>query len=582
MGYINVWEHSGGDRHFDVDWSSIIEDLYSPELEGCVQPEGTIASARDPLKSTLILLEPLDLEAIASLGRRIDGQQAQEVPPQDGARYDLMAPPPPPPNIAVTWEYFDEAPVASLPAKFRMPEIERYMGIGCPRIHLRLYSTIMRAHGLNEAQMIMLFPISLSGAAQRWFASLDVSCRRTWDDLAQEFLRQFTFNNIIDVSRRELEALRQRPEELVTSFISRWREKISQVIDRPSERDQISMIMRSLQPQFARPLMRFSHTDFGSLVQALYGLRPPRRYQTVGQTFGLYYPPSPRVQYRPREPSQSYDQTYMPPALALPHHTAQGIERPTVSYSAAALRKLTEVGLLTALTPRPPPQLVPPKFRMDLHYVDEVQTPYVDVSHTPYVDDAHTLDVQYVIRGGKVIKVKTTTTPEGLIHMVKAGRATCIVFLDDDLPLKVLRIPTSFNLLLGRPWIHRAETIPSFLHQKISHSDDDLFLTRFTFDEVQTLEMEDFYLDYVAMSFDQHGSTVVLEMMRSMFYLPGVGEGSTDSYAVRLSCLSIHHEFGGLLRESIRAINPFKRDHWGTQYHAGGRATTPHPSVTVE
>ena len=69
-----------------------------------------------------------------------------------------------------------------------MLEIKRYMGIGCPRIHLRLYSTVMRAHGLDEAQMIMLFPMSLSGAAQRWFASLDVSRRRTWDDLAQEFL----------------------------------------------------------------------------------------------------------------------------------------------------------------------------------------------------------------------------------------------------------------------------------------------------------------------------------------------------------------------------------------------------------
>ena len=111
-----------------------------------------------------------------------------------------------------------------------------------------------------------------------------------------------------------------------------------QVIERPFERDQISMIMRSLQPRFARHLMGFPHTDFGSLVQALYGieegitrglwsksspsdskgkkplggqrsgdvsaissigLRPPRRYQTVGQTSGLYYPPSPRVQYRP-------------------------------------------------------------------------------------------------------------------------------------------------------------------------------------------------------------------------------------------------------------------------------------------
>ena len=122
---------------------------------------------------------------------------------------------------AITWKDFDGAPVANLPTKFRMLEIERYTGINCPRIHLRLYSTIMRVDGLDEAQMIMFFPMSLSSVAQQWFSSLDVSCRQTWDDLNQEFLRQFAFNTVIDVSRRELEALRQRPNESVTSFISR-------------------------------------------------------------------------------------------------------------------------------------------------------------------------------------------------------------------------------------------------------------------------------------------------------------------------------------------------------------------------
>ncbi|RVW61799.1 hypothetical protein CK203_049254 [Vitis vinifera] len=98
----------------------------------------------------------------------------------------------------------------------------------------------------------------------------------------------------------------------------------------------------------------------------------------------------------------------------------------------------------------------------------------------------------------------------------------------------------------------RAGAIPSSLHQKvkfihdgqvvvvqsvgdmfiaaepvleISHTDDDLFLTGFTFDEVQTVEIEDFCRDFVAMSFDQHGSTVVLDIMRSMSYLPGMGLG---------------------------------------------------------
>ena len=44
---------------------------------------------------------------------------------------------------------------------------------------------------------------------------------RTWDGLAQEFLREFSFNTVVDVSRRELEALRQRTDEFVTSFIFR-------------------------------------------------------------------------------------------------------------------------------------------------------------------------------------------------------------------------------------------------------------------------------------------------------------------------------------------------------------------------
>ncbi|RVW76831.1 hypothetical protein CK203_043067 [Vitis vinifera] len=368
-------------------------------------------------------------------------------------------------------------------------------------------------------------------------------------------------------------------------------------------------------------------------------------------------------------------------ALTLPYYATQGIERPPISYTATgqpcyalplsqALQKLIEAGLLTALAPRPPPQPLPPQFRMDLHWClssglghetdrctalrhaiqdlidqdnhihmlswDDIdpepielgdiyetssmslgpQTPFVlvpDVEEfqAPHSDDPQTPDVQYILRGGRVlrqpppaaaarplgehsgsyfylepfsvlqyssgctdsslsqIRVDTTTTPEGLIHMMTAGRATCIVFSDDDLPPEgsghtrplyisvgcsgrrvpsvlldngsalnvcplataialgthhpisvhplrpfelmtapVLRIPTSFNLLLGRPWIHRAGAIPSSLHQKvkfihegqvvvqsagdmfisaepvlqISHSDDD-YLTGFTFDE---------------------------------------------------------------------------------------------------
>ena len=94
---------------------------------------------------------------------------------------------------------------------------------------------------------------------------------------------------------------------------------------------------------------------------------------------------------------------------------------------------------------------------------------------------------------------------------------------------QVLRIQSSFNLFLGHPWIHEVSSIPSSFYQKvkfipegrvisiqsdrdvitsskpvlqISHSDDDLHLTGFTFDEVQVVSLEDDNRDMVPMSFD--------------------------------------------------------------------------------
>ena len=117
---------------------------------------------------------------------------------------------------------------------------------------------------------------------------------------------------------------------------------------------------------------------------------------------------------------------------------------------------------------------------------------------------------------------------------------------------QVLRIQSSFNLLLGRPWIHEVGTIPSSLHQKvkfihegriitiqsdkdvvtsfepvlkISHSEDDLHLTGFVFYEVQVVSLEDDNRDMVPMSFYQHSSTLVLSMMKGMSYMPGLGLG---------------------------------------------------------
>ncbi|RVW63264.1 hypothetical protein CK203_058633 [Vitis vinifera] len=95
------------------------------------------------------------------------------------------------------------------------------------------------------------------------------------------------------------------------------------------------------------------------------------------------------------------------------------------------------------------------------------------------------------------------------------------------------------ELMMGLKGVLWAGTIPSSLHQKISHSDDELHLTGFTFDEVQVVNLEDDSRDMVPMSFHQYSSTLVLSMMRGMSYLPGLGLGhrqeGPDSFPIGVS-----------------------------------------------
>ena len=116
--------------------------------------------------------------------------------------------------------------------------------------------------------------------------------------------------------------------------------------------------------------------------------RPPRYYQIVGQTSGVYYLSSPYMQYKPPVPSRPMSPTYLHPTPR-PVYATHATQRPPTHYSqprappaqrqmqqfsqlgmplSRAFQKLIERGLLTALAPRPPPQPMLPQFRMDLHY----------------------------------------------------------------------------------------------------------------------------------------------------------------------------------------------------------------------
>ena len=128
--------------------------------------------------------------------------------------------------------------------------------------------------------------------------------------------------------------MRQRAHKTATSFISRWREKVIQMIDPPSEREQITMIIRILQHSYARHLMVVPIMDYRALIEALYGIgdgskgKNPSRSYRPGEVGAInsFRHGAPRPQYasiRPHRTSYAeslvqYRPSIPPQSLRLP------------------------------------------------------------------------------------------------------------------------------------------------------------------------------------------------------------------------------------------------------------------------
>lgn len=154
------------------------------------------------------------------------------------------------------------------PEKFKMPDIDKYDGTGCPKTHLQLFFSNVGSMGLTQKQMAQIFPRTLSGAAGRWFAQIEKSTLKSWDDIANAFVKQYNYNTQMEVTRRRLEMTRQRPNERFTDFLARWKGKAAQVIDLPPEKEQVRIMRNNMSRQYHDSLYFQGMTTYDSLIEA--------------------------------------------------------------------------------------------------------------------------------------------------------------------------------------------------------------------------------------------------------------------------------------------------------------------------
>ena len=88
-----------------------------------------------------------------------------------------------------------------------------------------------------------MFQNTLTGAALRWLLNLEDAKARNWEDICREFHKQYKYNTEVDIIRRDLETTKQELKESFSTFITNWRAKAAQMMSRPSEEEQLAMVV---------------------------------------------------------------------------------------------------------------------------------------------------------------------------------------------------------------------------------------------------------------------------------------------------------------------------------------------------
>ncbi|KAL0001387.1 hypothetical protein SO802_015168 [Lithocarpus litseifolius] len=96
-----------------------------------------------------------------------------------------------------------------LPSKFKMPILDKFDETGCPKSHLKM-----------------------------WFLNQDDARARSWEDICCKFHNQYKYNIEVDITRRDLETMKQEPKEAFSTFITKQRSKATQMMNKPYEEEQ--------------------------------------------------------------------------------------------------------------------------------------------------------------------------------------------------------------------------------------------------------------------------------------------------------------------------------------------------------
>ena len=136
---------------------------------------------------------------------------------------------------------------------------------GSPQEHLAHFYSACGESALSDALLIRQFVQSLKGSAFTWYTQLQPGSIHTWDDLQRAFLAQFVSSKK-KVSIIDLADARQKSNESVNEFITRWRSLNLQCSEKLTEQSAVQICSNNLLPEIATFIGTAEPQSFDALV----------------------------------------------------------------------------------------------------------------------------------------------------------------------------------------------------------------------------------------------------------------------------------------------------------------------------
>ena len=103
---------------------------------------------------------------------------------------------------------------------------------------------------MTKEVLAQMFQNTLTRATLRWFLNLDDAKARSWEDIYQEFHKQYKYNMEVDITRKDLKTTKKESKESFSTFITKWRAKAAQMMSRLSEEEQLAIVVKNLLPVY--------------------------------------------------------------------------------------------------------------------------------------------------------------------------------------------------------------------------------------------------------------------------------------------------------------------------------------------